>query len=800
MKYFAKQKQFFTSKRKPKIFNIAIICLLAMLAGMLGVHAQNIPDSLNPVMLEGVGINWTKASGEEMFSATSVNKDEINSNIGNGSINNLFELVPSMITTSDAGTGIGYTYMRIRGIDQTRINVTINGIALNDAESQGSWFVNLPDFGAKVQQLDVQRGVGTSNNGSAAFGATMDFATLDNSHQRYFEISSTAGSFNTFRNSATFGTGLIGDVFAATISYSNVLSDGYIDFSSAKLHSLFFSSDFYLKNKKKNKNYGKLKLNILYGNEKTGLAWNGVPSDMLPINRRYNSCGEYLDPTGQVRHYFNETDNYQQVHTQLFYDYNKRINDRNHIKVNVAGHFTRGLGYYEEYKAEKGYTDYALEPLVYSHKHIMAYDSIIGIHDATPEEIASGDTTHLNYNDTINTGDFITQKWLDNYFYGVTFSFKQSFTQVGNKGLDNRLSWSVGGSANRYDGKHYGIVKWAQFGGVPDNYHWYDGTGKKNQFNIYGTLDYSQGRWYTYIDLQYRMIDYHIGGIDDDLTDVTQNYLWHFFNPKAGVSVDLDQNRHHSLYLSLARSQREPTRSDLIDGPADKKPVPETLYDVELGYRMQYNKYAFNANAYFMYYDKQLVLTGEINDVGAAIMTNVDKSYRLGIELVSAYKPIKYFTWNIKGTFSLNKILDYTEYVDDWDNGGQIVKHLGTTDISFSPNIVASNEFIVTPVDNFNISLTTQFVSRQFIDNSSNKQYSIKPYCVTNLNLSYCFHTKPVKDIELFFRINNLFNAKYESNAWIYRYYYEGAECFMDGYFPQATINFMGGVRIKFSK
>ena len=769
MKYFAKQKQDSSSKRKPKFFNVAIICLMAMLAGMLGVHAQSLPDSLSPIMLEGIGVSWTKPSGEEMFSATSINKDEINSNIGNGSINNLFELVPSMITTSDAGTGIGYTYMRIRGIDQTRINVTINGIALNDAESQGSWFVNLPDFGSKVQQLNVQRGVGTSNNGSAAFGATMDFATLDNSHQRFFEISSTAGSFNTFRNSATFGTGLIGDCFAATISYSNVLSDGYIDYASAKLHSLFFSSDFYLKNKKKNKDYGKLKLNILYGNEKTGLAWNGVPSDILPTNRRYNSCGEYLDPTGQTRHYFNETDNYQQLHTQLFYDYNKRISDRNHIKVNVAGHFTRGLGYYEEYKAEQFYSDYDLN------------NPIIN-------------------NDTMYASDFITRKWLNNYFYGMTFSFKQSFSKVGKKELNNRLTWSVGGSLNRYDGKEYGTIEWSEFGGVPNNYTWYVGPGKKNQFNIYGTLDYSQGRWYTYIDLQYRLIDYHIGGTDAYLADVTQHHLWHFFNPKAGVSVDLDKNRHHSLYLSLARSQREPTRSDLITAPENNRPVPETLYDVELGYRMQYNKYAFNANAYFMYYDKQLVLTGEINDVGAAIMTNVDKSYRLGIELVSAYRPIKYFTWNIKGTFSLNKILDYTEYVDDWDNGGQIVKHLGTTDISFSPNIVASNEFIVTPVDNFNISLTTQFVSRQFIDNSSNKLYSIKPYCVTNLNLSYCFHTKPVKDIELFFRINNLFNAKYESNAWVYRYYYEGTECYMDGYYPQATINFMGGVRIKFAK
>ena len=769
MKYFVNQKQNSSSKRKPKFFNIAIICLLAMLAGILGTRAQSLPDSLSPIMLEGIGVSWTKPSGEEMFSATSVNKDDINSNLGNGSINNLFDMVPSMITTSDAGNGLGYTYMRIRGIDQTRINVTINGIELNDAESQGSWFVNVPDFGSKVQQLNVQRGVGTSNNGSAAFGATMDFSTLDNSHQRFFEISSTAGSFNTFRNSITVGTGLIGDCFAATLSYSNILSDGYINYASAKLHNLFFSSDFYLKNKKKNKDYGKLKLNLMYGNEKTGLAWDGVPSYMLDSNRRYNGCGVYTDPTGKTHHYFNETDNYQQLHTQLFYDYHKRITDRNFLKVNAAGHFTRGIGYYEQYKADKKYSKYALD------------NPIIG-------------------DDTIKRGDFITQKYLDNYFYGVTFSVKQNFLKVGKKELNNQLGWSVGGAFNQYYGKHYGIVKWAQFGGVDDGYHWYDGKGVKNQFNLYGTLEYSQGRWYTYLDLQYRMIMYNITGIDDNLIDVTQDCLWHFFNPKAGVSVYLDRNRHHSLYLSLARSQREPTRADLVDSPKDKKPVPETLYDVELGYRMMYNKYAFNANAYFMYYDKQLVLTGQINDMGAAIMTNVDKSYRLGIELVSAYRPVKYFTWNIKGTFSLNKILDYTEYVDDWDNGGQIVNHLGTTNISFSPNIVASNEFIVTPVDNFNISLATQFVSRQYLDNSSNKNYSLKPYCVTNLNLSYCFHTKPVKDIELFFRINNLFNAKYESNAWIYRYYYEGVECYDDGYFPQATINFMGGVRIKFAK
>lgn len=760
------QKKFKERKKFPQ-FTLPLL----LIAVCFQTSAQNLPDSLHPIQLPDFGISWHKPSGETQFSGTNISKEDIDRHTGNGSINNILDLIPSMITTSDAGTGIGYTYMRIRGIDQTRINVTINGIALNDAESQGSWFVNLPDFGSKVQQLNVQRGVGTSNNGSAAFGATMDFTTLDNSEQRFFELSSSAGSFYTFRNAVTFGTGRIGDCFSATISYSNLMSHGYIDYASAKMHNLFFSSDFYLKNKKKNKNYGKIRLNILYGNEKTGLAWNGVPSDSLKTNRRYNSCGEYHDKDGKTHHYPNESDNYQQVHSQLFYDFSKKINENNAIKLNAGLHLTRGIGYYEEYKESYPYDYFGL---------------------ANP----------ILDNDTLFQSDFITRKYLDNYFYGLTFAIKQSLKlnapKIQEKDSEHQLAWSVGGCVNHYDGKHYGTIEWARDAGADEHYHWYDGTGKKTQFNLYGTIDYSHNRWYTYLDLQYRLIDYRIGGTDENRLNIGQNYLWHFFNPKIGFSVDIDSENHHSLYASLARSQREPTRSDIIEAPANRKPVPETLYDCEIGYRLKYQKYAFNANVYLMYYDKQLVLTGEINSVGAAIMTNVDKSYRIGIELISAYRPVKFFLWNIKGTFSINKILDYTEYVDDWDSGIQRMNHLGQTDISFSPNIVASNEFVFTPLTNFNIALSTQFVSRQFIDNSSNKNYSLKPYCVSNLNLSYCLHTKAVSDIEFFFRINNLFNAKYESNAWIYRYYLDGRECYQDGYFPQATINFMGGVRLKF--
>lgn len=774
--FYSNQKgKIHTSRRRKKsIIDLRIVVAPFVVACLFisatSLKAQDLSDSLSPVQLSEVGVKWVKPSGEESFSATNINKADIQQNIGNGSINNLLEMVPSMITTSDAGTGIGYTYMRIRGIDQTRINVTINGIALNDAESQGSWFVNVPDLGSKVEALEVQRGVGTSNNGSAAFGATMNFVTIDNSHKRFVELSSSVGSFATFRNAITVGTGLIGDCFAATISYSNLLSDGYIDRASAKLHNLFFSSDFYLKNKKKNENYGRLKLNIMYGNEKTGLAWNGVPSYMLDSNRRYNSCGEYYDVQGHKRYYSNQTDNYQQLHMQLFYDYSKAITKRNRVDVNVGVHCTPGKGYYEEYVESGAYADYGLP------------DQIIGA-------------------DTFAIGDFITRKGMKNYFYGLVFSVQETFSHLGADKNENPrknvLRWSLGGALNNYDGAYPGTLEWAEYGGVGERHLWFNGTGRKTQFNIYGTVDYREKRWCVYLDLQYRLIDYHIGGTNLYMTDISQQHLWHFFNPKFGVSVDLDKDSKHSLYTSFARSNREPTRSDLADSPLDRRPVPETLYDWELGYRMHLKKYAFNANAYFMCYDNQLVLTGQINDVGAAIMTNVKKSYRLGIELISSYQPVKFFRWDIKGTFSINKILDYTQYIDDWDTGGQRVENLGTTDISYSPNIVASNEFAFYPLEDFNISLQTHFVSRQYVDNSSNKNYSIKPYCVSNFSMSYCFHTKPVSDIELFFKINNVFNAKYESNAWVYRYYFNGQEEFTDGFFPQAGINFLGGIRVK---
>ncbi|HNX20808.1 MAG TPA: TonB-dependent receptor plug domain-containing protein [Bacteroidales bacterium] len=756
------KKQQFTTVR-------AAVFLLTFTSLFFNGNAQNEPnpkDTIKHQMPEVEVFGSLGKSMENIFSATTLNKQNIQENLGNGSINNIFDLIPSMITTSDAGTGVGYTYMRIRGVDQTRINVTMNGVAINDAESQGSWLVNLPDLGNNVGSLNVQRGVGNSSNGSSAFGASMNFATMQSGTKPFLEISSGVGSFQTFRNSITAGSGLYKDRVSVLVSYSNILSNGYINYSKARLNSLFFNTDIKLNKKNSvSKYHHSLVFNLFFGDEKTGLAWNGVPSNMLESDRRYNSCGEYFDENGNALHYDNETDNYTQTHFQLFY---KIVNSKSGYFLNIGTHLTRGFGYYEQYKEDKKYSAYGLPNYI------------------------------LN-DSTIKRSDFITQKWLDNYFYGINFSTGKS-VKFANA---NSLKWNVNGSLNQYDGEHYGKLIWSQNNSsIPQNYEWYYGTGKKTQGNVAGNLAYQIKKWTLFAELQYRLISYKIGGIDDDMIDISQYYFWNFFNPKTSISYNWSKNKvEQSLYFSFAMANREPTRSDIVDAPLLSKPVPETLYDFELGYLLNLEKYRLNVNGYFMYYDHQLVLTGQINDVGAAIMSNVDKSYRAGIEVVSHYQPNKYFTWNFNTTLSANKILDYTQFVETYDENWEFLsmteEYLGTTDISFSPNIVVGNEFIFTPIKSFNIGLATKFIGKQYIDNSSNENYILKPYTITNLNLSYQFKECKNFKVSIFFSINNIFNAKYESNAWLWKAYVSGVEQFSDGYYPQAGINFFGGIKVR---
>ena len=730
------------------------------------IHAQTSKqDSVRH--LEGITIEYTPPTVRTSANITTMSIKQIQKQQGNGSINNLLEWIPSMVTTSDAGTGIGYTYMRIRGIDQTRINVTLNGVTINDAESQGSWLVNLPDLGSYLEEVQVQSGANTAP-GAISYGARIDFITREIPAKPFAEVKSAYGSFNTFHNTISAGTGLLNNRFSALAAFSDIRSDGFIDRAHSKLNSAFLTAQYKLLNKLETKDFGTLRFNLLWGTEHTGLAWNGVPFDSLSTNRTYNSCGEYWTDSGERRYYADETDNYTQTRYQL--EYNKKwgtTESKEIHQLSIAGHLTRGIGYYQEYKDDKEPSEYGLFPIY----------------------------------EEIETCDFVTQKYLDNYYYGVHANYNGAHRLKGEK--FHEISWQGGADFDNYYGEHYGNVIWAQPNHVSDfpvDYQWYNGLGEKFQSKLFVSFRYLYDKFSLRTELQYRFLDYRISGTDDNLIDVTQDYLWNFVNPKISLHYYLSQKKlKHSFALSFSTANREPTRSDIIEAPAHKKPIPETLYDLEFSYMMHHDRFYVNATLYGMYYKNQLVLTGEINDVGAAIMANVENSYRMGAELAVAYNPVKFFTWRINGNFSRNRILNYVNFVDNWDDGSQEEEFLGNTPISFSPNVVLANDFTFTPIKRLELSLITKFVSRQYLDNSGNETYCLKPYTYTNLRISYTFlFARFAQELELFVQANNLFNAQYESNGWIYSYYYGNSRFADAAFYPQAGINFLGGIRLRF--
>ena len=660
----------------------------------------------------------------------------------------ILESTPGAVVTSDAGAGIGYTGIRIRGTDITRINVTVNGIPLNDPESQGVFWVNMPDFATSVENIQVQRGVGTSTNGAAAFGASINIQTQGMRADPYAAYNSSAGSFNTFKNSLTFGTGLLNGRFTIDGRLSKITSDGYIDRAFSDLKSFFVSGGYYGEK-------SIVKLNVFSGREKTYQAWYGVPGDSLETNRTYNPAGEYYDEEGNLKYYDNQTDNYQQDHYQLILS--QKVN--RYLNLNAALFYVRGYGYYESYYPDEPFADYGLDNLM------------IGT-------------------DTITETDLVRRKYLDNDFYGITVS--------GNYNNLKRLTASFGGSWNYYDGGHYGTVIWSEYAsnGSIDR-QWYNNTGTKMQYNLFGKLNYHLVKdLKVYTDLQVRGINYEIEGTHDDLRDISQEHDFMFFNPKFGAVYQF--NPKHQAYFSFAIANREPTRSDFRDADEGHQPQPEKLTDYELGYNYSAGKIRFNANLFYMDYRDQLVLTGEINNVGAPIFTNVPNSYRTGIELVAGLKPYQWLGWEGNASFSKNKIMGFEEYVDNWSPPyEQISNELGETDLSFSPEVILNSIFTFQPVEHMNIRLISKYVGKQYIDNTSSDKRSLDPYFVNDVHFNYTFYPGFVKELGLFLNVSNVFSEEYETNAWVYRYYYQGEEYMMNGYFPQATINFLAGVSMK---
>ena len=661
----------------------------------------------------------------------------------------LLSMTPSLVVTSDAGGGVGYTGMRIRGTDLSGINVTLNGVPINDGESQAVFFVDLPDIASSIDNIQIQRGVGTSINGAAAFGASINIKTDEYTTDPYGELNTAAGSFNTMKATAKFGTGLFNNKWNFNGRISTIKSDGYIDRASSDLKSAYLSGSY----------YGEkdiLKAIVILGKEKTYQAWYGIPKDSLDSNPTYNPAGGMYDADGNFLGYYdNQTDNYWQNYYQLHY----ARKFTNTLNLTASGFYTRGYGYYENYKNSQNFSDYGYN------------DTIIG-------------------GDTVSTTNMITQKWLDNHFYGVNFSLIYDL---------NPLKITTGGSWSQYKGDHFGKVIWSQVARLGDNdKNWYFNNGLKTEANVYVKAEYNFGdRVTVFADIQYRYINYIIEGTHDDLRNLTQEHLFDFINPKLGMVYKISDG--NNLFISLAMTNHEPNRTTYRDADPGVEIKPEKLTDLELGYMFSSSKLSISTNLFYMNYKDQLVLTGKINNVGSPIMQNVDNSYRAGLELVTTWKITDFFKWDFNVSLSANKIKNFTAYIDDWSTWPeQRVETYDETDISFSPGVTANSNFEIIPFNGFRISLMSSYVGKQFIDNTSNDNRSLDAYFLNNVRLNYSIENSFLKRIEFILTLNNIFNEKYESNAWVYRYYSGGSENEINGYFPQAGFNFMAGINISF--
>jgi iron complex outermembrane receptor protein len=690
------------------------------------------PSSL---FLQPLEVRSIRASDKAPFAKTNLDKTEItNRNLGQD-IPFLLNQTPSVVVNSDAGNGVGYTGIRIRGTDATRINVTLNGIPYNDAESMGTFFVNLPDFSSSVNSIQVQRGVGTSSNGASAFGATINLSTNEFNEKPYAELNNSFGSFTTFKNTLKVGSGLMGKHFTLDARLSSITSNGYIDRATSDLKS-FYLSGAWLSEK------SSLRLNVFSGKERTYQAWYGVAESLLKTDRTNNPAGTEKPGTP----YDDQTDNYTQTHYQLFF--NHAFNPR--WSLQTAAFLTRGYGYYEEYKADEDYSDYGLTAPVGS-----------------------------------TVTDLVRQRWLNNYFYGQTGSLQYKH---------KRTEFTLGGGWSTYTGDHYGTIPWIEQGTVPAGYRYYMNPAIKKDANVYIKWQQQIGKyWYTFADLQYRHVSHRMNGFREN-PSLLVNRAFDFVNPKAGISF---KKKAWQVYLSYALGQKEPNRDDFEAGTT-RQPKHEIMHDVELGAEWKKEGFQWVANVYYMYYINQLVLNGQINDVGAFPRINVPYSYRLGIELQASWKLIDQLTVGGNLALSRNKISSFTEYVDNYDTNGQSAFQRRNTDISFSPQLVAGSQIQYTPGSNWEFSLLGKYVSRQYMDNTQLVSRSLKPFSTQDLRIIYQFSNRLFKQLQVIAQVNNLFNVRYEPNGYTYSYISSGTLSTDNGYYPMAGTNFMLGVNLKF--
>jgi iron complex outermembrane recepter protein len=712
----------------------AYLSLFLMFFCLLSFSQEKPKDSLKATELKEVMVSSVRAKDKNPITYTNISAAEIAPRNLGQDIPVLLQYLPSVVTTTDAGNGVGYTYMRVRGSDGSRINVTLNGIPFNDSESQGTFFVNLPDFASSLESVQLQRGVGTSTNGAGAFGASLNMQTKSYNEKSYAEVSNSIGSFNTRKHTLSFGTGLH-DNFEMNARISNITSDGFIDRASSNMFGYFFNANYV-------KPSTLIKLMAFGGKEKTYQAWYGIEdTEKLKNDRTFNPAGMYFDENGNMQFYDNETDNYWQNHFQLHWT--EKWN--NNWISNAALHYTIGKGYFEQYKDDDVLADYNLPA--------------------------------FNGN---STADLVRKRWLDNDFFGATFSLNYKTAKI---------DFLIGGAANRYLGLHYGEVVWTQHY-IPNPNRYYDNYGNKEDVNFYTKASYNvTNKLNLFTDLQYRMVFYNATSIK--FSDV--NDTFRFFNPKAGLNYQL--NGKNAFYVYFGIANKEPRRDDYENGAIK----PERLFDYELGWKYNSRKSKWSANAFYMRYNDQLVLTGVLNDVGSPIFTNSGKSYRFGFEAEATIAITEKLFLNPNATLSQNKNQDFYFQRDG------VLQNLGNTAIAYSPNLIFANRLIFLPIKKFQVSLLSKFVGAQYMGNIDSENSKLDAYFVNDLNLNYEWNlNKKIKSIIFSGLINNIFDLEYESNGYFYTYddnwsipgiinTIEGT-----GYFPQAGINFILGMSMKF--
>lgn len=736
----------------------ALCALTCVRAAALTVPETEATDT---VALREIEISANRANASTPVTYSVVTAEEISRVNDGADLPFLLNMTPSLVVTSDAGAGMGYSGLRIRGTDASRINVTANGVPINDAESQNVYWVNMPDLASSLHDVQVQRGVGTSTSGAGAFGASVNMATATPAHERYGEFAGSYGMFNTHKETLRLGTGLLGGHWSADARISNMGSDGYIDRASSSLWSYLGQVAY--------RNRGtSLRLLAFGGKEDTYMAWDyASKEDMAKYGRRYNPCGEYTDKDGNTAYYPDQKDHFIQHHFQLHWG--QEINRYWHLTATLF--YTKGDGYYDQYKTRRTLVEYGLDNFT----------------DADGNEVTKSDLIRLKFN--------------HNKFGGGNLAVNYS---------RGRLNATLGTGVSHFRGIHLGQIKWVRnyVGPIDPLQEYYNNTGRKLDANVYGRANVSIDRHFSaFADLQYRHIDYTIKGVSDNYDwntgapaalDIDRKY--DFFNPKIGVNYsDGGRNR---VFVSWGVAHKEPVRDNFTDGDANHNPEAERLFDLEAGYVFNHRIFSVGANIYWMDYKDQLVLTGQLSDTGNPLSVNVPSSYRTGIELQGALHPCKWFDWQINATLSRNRIKNFTEYIyeDEWTN--PISFDLGDTPISFSPDFVLNNEFNF-HWRGFDASLQSHYVSSQYMTNAANAEQKLDSYFVSNLHLGYNFgKVFGLKELRAAFAIYNLFNEKYCSNGYAGSgYYVDGGEKVIyryAGYSAQATTHVMGSLTVRF--